>query len=898
MRINSMAKTRGFPTGCFHLSWLMVAVSCLLQPSISALAQPLTSPAQSGQFNRIGYNFPIAQCYSPSAAAALGGEANCQVDMYNACAGANTVQQNSGTGVYWRIVGYYMSTNDPNGLNAAATLGAVAGYSDVANFAASVGAGDCNYVATYTDDSGIAYQPGFYSTVSAASGAWYVVFTHEVGHNFGCAHADGLGGSNPFRTIMLHNYCPNSDIPYYSNPGVYFNGVQLLGSTAQDCGTGGLVNNGNNAGIVTLNAPGKAGSRPAETNTANAIFHWTFTNAPAAVPSGTVLPDQFGKPLTVRGNGAVFTGNGLRLPGGTSGNTPAGSIAAYLDLTNGIISSLTNLTLEIWATPVSGQPWERLFSFGQMSGSGDGLGAAGEWTGAPGTPAPGATTAVDELGLALAQGNASLYTEELNAVTNSSASALGIGVSTAAGTRHYYALTFQDGVGVYGTKGGRITCYRDDDLNPSSQLDVQFHLRNIHDVNAWLGRSQYSSDSMANVEYSEIRLSNVALTPRQIYGNYLLGGGNTTTLYNPLLTAVHCGGAGVQSYSGDQRSFAADQNFSGGTAWNANGYSYAIDVSGVTNPAPAAAYQDQRYGNMSYTFNNLLPGTNYLVRLHCIECCWSSAGKRVFNVYINGQKKLSNFDIYAAAGANNRAVIRDISAPAGPGGSLVIGFSNVVDNASISAIEILQGGLYVPVNLSATAGNAQVTLAWSPVAGAASYDIKRATLSGGPYVTVGNTTTTNFNDNPLASVTTYYYVVSAVSGGNESFNSLEAAATTPVTVNSDTWLGGSGNNFSALANWIYATGVGPVSNTDALVFGSGGSAAPYNDEAGFAYSTITFNPDAQSFTIGGNSFSLGTNSAGPAILVNSSSAQSINCGISLVGTNQTRKRLRWLAGMR
>jgi autotransporter-associated beta strand protein len=416
---------------------------------------------------------------------------------------------------------------------------------------------------------------------------------------------------------------------------------------------------------------------------------------------------------------------------------------------------------------------------------------------------------------------------------------------------------------------------------------VNYHLRNLTDVNAWLGRSQYSTNAMANIEYSEVRLSNVALTAQQIYGNYLLGGGNTRTFFNPLLTAVHCGGAGVQTYAADQRSFAADQNYSGGTAWNANGYSYTVDVSGVTNPAPQTAYQDQRYGNMSYTFNNYLPGTNYLVRLHCMECCWAGSGKRVFNVFINGQKVLTNFDIYAAAGAGDRAVIKEIVAAANTNGGLIIGFSNVVDNACISAIEILQGGLFAPLNLAATAGNAQVTLTWSPVTGATGYNVKRATLSGGPYATVGSTTSTNYNDNPVTGATTYYYVVSAVNGGNESFNSLEASATTPITVNSDTWVGGSGNNFSTTANWIYATGAGPVSNTDALVFGSVGSTTPNNDESGYSFSTITFNPGAQSYTLSGNPLGLGTNAAGAVIAVNSANPQIINNTITLAGTTDT-----------
>ena len=45
-----------------------------------------------------------------------------------------------------------------------------------------------------------------------------------------------------------------------------------------------------------------------------------------------------------------------------------------------------------------------------------------------------------------------------------------------------------------------------------------------------------------------------------------------------------------------------------------------------------------------------------------------------------------------------------------------------------------------PANLAATVGSNTVNLTWTGVTGAASYNVKRATASGGPYTTVGTPT--------------------------------------------------------------------------------------------------------------------------------------------------------------
>src|SRR5204862_7355962 len=49
-----------------------------------------------------------------------------------------------------------------------------------------------------------------------------------------------------------------------------------------------------------------------------------------------------------------------------------------------------------------------------------------------------------------------------------------------------------------------------------------------------------------------------------------------------------------------------------------------------------------------------------------------------------------------------------------------------------------------PTGLAATPGNAQVALTWTAVSGATSYNVKRATVSGGPYTTVNSPATNSF----------------------------------------------------------------------------------------------------------------------------------------------------------
>ncbi|MGO8671772.1 MAG: choice-of-anchor tandem repeat GloVer-containing protein, partial [Capsulimonadaceae bacterium] len=83
-----------------------------------------------------------------------------------------------------------------------------------------------------------------------------------------------------------------------------------------------------------------------------------------------------------------------------------------------------------------------------------------------------------------------------------------------------------------------------------------------------------------------------------------------------------------------------------------------------------------------------------------------------------------------------------------------------------------------PTALTATAGNAQVSLTWPGSSGATSYSIYRATTSGAEGTTaIGTATTTSFVNTGLTNGVKYYYTVAAVDSGGTSAQSIESSAT-------------------------------------------------------------------------------------------------------------------------
>ena len=126
-----------------------------------------------------------------------------------------------------------------------------------------------------------------------------------------------------------------------------------------------------------------------------------------------------------------------------------------------------------------------------------------------------------------------------------------------------------------------------------------------------------------------------------------------------------------------------------------------------------------------------------------------------------------------------------------------------------------------PASLIATAGNAQVVLTWGAISGATSYKVKRSLGSGGPYTTIASPTTTTYTDTGVTNGTTYYYVVSAVTGSGETGNSNEATATPAFPPATPGNLVAVPGNASVALTWYYSPAASSYAVKRSTVSGSG-----------------------------------------------------------------------------
>ncbi len=262
------------------------------------------------------------------------------------------------------------------------------------------------------------------------------------------------------------------------------------------------------------------------------VHRYSFSNPSTDEAIGMELTDSIGGAHgVVVGEGASFTGTELRLPGGVSNESP------YGDLPNGLISSLTDTTIETWVTVEGSQSWARVFDFGSNSPGGD----DGELLDLEDDNG-GNTEGLDYLMLSASRGgNTNDHRLEIRDVDPG-----GGGIATGdfsidkelPDTKHYAVVYDSDGTPVSG--GPLISVYADGELMVETSTSIQ--LSDINDVNNWLGRSNWTNDANLEGSFDEFRIYDYALTNDEALGNFEAG---PDTLNVILVVPGDCNGDGV-----------------------------------------------------------------------------------------------------------------------------------------------------------------------------------------------------------------------------------------------------------------------------------------------------------------------------------------------------------------
>jgi len=230
----------------------------------------------------------------------------------------------------------------------------------------------------------------------------------------------------------------------------------------------------------------------------------------------------------------------------------------------------------------------------------------------------------------------------------------------------------------------------------------------------------------------------------------------TLPLGNSTQLQLSAGGYAVGSYISSQYVLGGNTNYH---------YNNVVDTSLVSNPAPQGVYDTERWGAAAWTITGLNPNAGYNVRLHFVEAAHNGAGMRNFNVTLNSATVLNNFDIFATAGAMNKAVTQEFYTKADENGIIELqtqyGNSSATDlNPTISAIEIFPvdtGNPPAGSLVGATPGSTSY-LAINSGGGAVGTFVADEDFNGGDAATSPNTVTLGSNSAPEAVYQSSRYV--------------------------------------------------------------------------------------------------------------------------------------------
>jgi hypothetical protein len=166
--------------------------------------------------------------------------------------------------------------------------------------------------------------------------------------------------------------------------------------------------------------------------------------------------------------------------------------------------------------------------------------------------------------------------------------------------------------------------------------------------------------------------------------------------------------------------------------------------------------------------------------------------------------------------------------------------------------------------VTATAGNAQVSLSWNASSGATAYNLKRGLSSTGAFSNIASPSTNRYTDTTVTNGTTYYYVVSALNANGESGNSSQASATPNAPASSLQATIDVLANRHAISPYIYG---GAYPKDAATITDSGLSVVRWGGNATSTYNwqLKTYNADNDWYFEDFNSNGFGNNSDGDSV---------------------------------
>ena len=173
---------------------------------------------------------------------------------------------------------------------------------------------------------------------------------------------------------------------------------------------------------------------------------------------------------------------------------------------------------------------------------------------------------------------------------------------------------------------------------------------------------------------------------------------STQTLNNKVTLSGQGTSASFQINSGGPQLVTSMGTFSADAYYSpVPGYTYSKSVA-IANTTDDSLYKSERSATTNNgTFNYSIPVANgqYTVVLHFAEIYWNSQGQRIFDVSIEGNKVLDNFDIVKDAGGALKAIKKAFVTNVNDG-AISIYFSALsadggVNRPKISAVEVFAG---------------------------------------------------------------------------------------------------------------------------------------------------------------------------------------------------------------